>query len=115
MSIQEGSPDWSLLGLGGIENLPAVKWKLLNVGRMSSSKKKQEAGKLKAHLKVWHFSRTPTAHTTQQDSAPDLFFSAPPPPSSFEKNFSVFQDSKSLCRTTVHISALRVVKAVRIP
>ena len=52
VSIQEGSPDWSLLGLEGIENLPAVKWKLPNVGKMSSSKKKQEVEKLKAYLKV---------------------------------------------------------------
>ncbi|MBA7676179.1 hypothetical protein ES703_84420 [subsurface metagenome] len=52
VSIQEGSPDWSLLGLKSVENLPAVKWKLFNAGKMSSSKKKQEVEKLKAYLKV---------------------------------------------------------------
>jgi len=30
VSVKEGNPQWELLGIEGIENLPAVKWKLLN-------------------------------------------------------------------------------------
>lgn len=35
LSAQRGAPDWTLLGLDGVDQLPAVKWKLLNVKRMS--------------------------------------------------------------------------------
>jgi predicted nucleotidyltransferase component of viral defense system len=34
LSVKEGAPKWNLLGLEGVENLPAVKWKLLNIGKM---------------------------------------------------------------------------------
>ena len=34
LSAQRGEPEWSLLGLDGIDQLPAIKWKLLNVKRM---------------------------------------------------------------------------------
>ncbi len=51
-SIQEGNPHWDLLGLSDIGRLPAVRWKLLNVAKMSSSKKKQEVEKLRAYLET---------------------------------------------------------------
>jgi hypothetical protein len=35
LSAQRGEPDWPLLGLDNIEHLPAIKWKMLNVTRMS--------------------------------------------------------------------------------
>ncbi len=35
VSAQRGAPDWTLLGLDGVDQLPAIKWKLLNVRRMS--------------------------------------------------------------------------------
>jgi len=35
VSAQRGVPDWPLLGLDGVDQLPAIKWKLLNVRRMS--------------------------------------------------------------------------------
>lgn len=35
LSAQRGEPDWPLLGLDNVEHLPAIKWKLLNVKRMS--------------------------------------------------------------------------------
>lgn len=51
-SIQEGDPRWDLLGLSDISRLPAVRWKLLNVAKMNSSKKNQEVQKLRAYLEV---------------------------------------------------------------
>ncbi len=51
-SFQEGNPHWDLLGLSDIGRLPAVRWKLLNVAKMSSSKKKQEVEKLRAYLET---------------------------------------------------------------
>ena len=31
ISVKTGKPEWDLLGLTGVEDLPAVKWKLMNI------------------------------------------------------------------------------------
>lgn len=38
LSIKGKAPDWSLLGLPNIADLPAVNWKLHNLGRMSTER-----------------------------------------------------------------------------
>lgn len=38
LSFKNRSPDWSLLGLQGLDQLPAVRWKLQNLGKMSADK-----------------------------------------------------------------------------
>jgi len=38
--------------LKGIEKLPAVRWKLLNVDKMSSAKKEQAVSKLRDYLEL---------------------------------------------------------------
>ena len=52
ISVQNDSPDWDLLELDGIENLPAVKWKLLNAGKMNSVKKKQAVAQLRDYFEL---------------------------------------------------------------
>jgi predicted nucleotidyltransferase component of viral defense system len=52
VSIKEGVPRWRLIGIEGVENLPAVKWKLLNIGRMSPSKHEKAIRKLRAYLGI---------------------------------------------------------------
>jgi len=52
VSVKEGLPQWDLIGIEGVENLPAVKWKLLNIGRMSPSKHKKAVQKLRDYLKI---------------------------------------------------------------
>ncbi len=52
VSVKEGTPRWELIGVEGIENLPAVRWKLLNIGRMSLSKHKRAVRKLRDCLEV---------------------------------------------------------------
>jgi predicted nucleotidyltransferase component of viral defense system len=52
VSVKEGTPRWELIDVEGIENLPAVKWKLLNIGRMSPSKHKKAVHKLRDYLGV---------------------------------------------------------------
>lgn len=37
MSVKARRPRWNLLGVPGVADLPAVRWKLLNLGRMSAS------------------------------------------------------------------------------
>lgn len=38
VSIKEGKPQWDMLEVPGIENLPAVQWKLQNIRRMTPMK-----------------------------------------------------------------------------
>ena len=52
VSVKEGAPKWDLLGLEGVENLPAVKWKLLNIGKMEPSKHRDAVRKLRDYLRV---------------------------------------------------------------
>ena len=52
VSVKEGMPQWDLIGIEGIDNLPAVKWKLLNIGRMSPSKHTKAVRKLRDYLEV---------------------------------------------------------------
>ena len=52
VSVKGGMPRWDLIGIEGVENLPAIKWKLLNIGRMSPSKHKKAIRKLRDYLGV---------------------------------------------------------------
>jgi len=52
ISVQNDSPDWDLLELDGIENLPAVKWKRLKAGKMKSVKKKQAVAQLRDYFEL---------------------------------------------------------------
>jgi len=52
LSVKRGTPAWGLLGLDGIENLPAVKWKIINIKNMSPKKHNEAFEKLKSYLKV---------------------------------------------------------------
>jgi len=49
-SFKRRSPHWSLLNLPGVEALPAVRWKLLNLEHMSEKKHKAALEKLNAVL-----------------------------------------------------------------
>jgi hypothetical protein len=37
VSIKQGTPEWNLLGIPGIENLPALQWKLANIRKMDTA------------------------------------------------------------------------------
>lgn len=39
VSIKHGEPDWALLGLPDLENLPAVRWKLENLTKLDKTKR----------------------------------------------------------------------------
>lgn len=41
LSFKAKKPDWPLLGITGVEHLPAVKWKLLNLNKMPQNKHEQ--------------------------------------------------------------------------
>jgi predicted nucleotidyltransferase component of viral defense system len=50
LSIKRGEPEWQLLGIPGINLLPAIQWKLLNIRKMSSAKRELAYQKLEATL-----------------------------------------------------------------
>lgn len=52
LSIKQGEPNWKLLNLPGIELLPGVRWKLLNLKRVDADKHKQLIERLAAVLNL---------------------------------------------------------------
>ena len=52
VSVKEGEPQFDLLGLPGIENLPGVQWKLQNIRQMAPTKHREALRKLRDYLGV---------------------------------------------------------------
>jgi predicted nucleotidyltransferase component of viral defense system len=46
LSLKRGEPDWALLNLPGVDQLPAVRWKLRNIMEMSASRRAGAVDKL---------------------------------------------------------------------
>jgi len=52
VSFKRGEPDWALLALEGVELLPAVRWKQINLNRMSLAKRQEAVCKLEQVLGI---------------------------------------------------------------
>lgn len=52
LSFKRMEPEWNLLQLDAVEDLPAVKWKQLNLGRMRKKNHKKAVEKLRQHLQI---------------------------------------------------------------
>ncbi len=52
IQLKSGNPDWSLLPIDGIENLPGIQWKLQNINKIPEEKKIEQLSKLKRILEV---------------------------------------------------------------
>lgn len=52
ISVKSGTPEWGLIKLEGIENLPAVKWKIFNIKKMAKAKHGKAIEKLRACLEI---------------------------------------------------------------
>lgn len=50
LSFKGRNPNWDLLGLDGVSELPAIKWKQINLAKMSDEKHKQALEKLEGVL-----------------------------------------------------------------
>lgn len=50
LSIKRGEPQWDLLKIPGIDQLPAVRWKVQNLGKLKPAKREELLTKLKAAL-----------------------------------------------------------------
>jgi predicted nucleotidyltransferase component of viral defense system len=52
LSIKAGNPDWKLIPIAGIDQLPGLKWKSLNIEKMDTGKQKIALDKLKKVLEL---------------------------------------------------------------
>jgi len=52
VSLKARQPKWNSIGIEGIENLPAVQWKLTNVRKISAKKQRELLEKLRRVLKL---------------------------------------------------------------
>jgi predicted nucleic acid-binding OB-fold protein len=50
ITLKEGKPEWGALGIEGIDRLPAVQWKLLNIRKIGAKKRAESLEKLKRIL-----------------------------------------------------------------
>lgn len=50
LSMKAGEPEWGLLGIEGVERLPALQWKLRNIRGMDAGKRAEALDKLKRVL-----------------------------------------------------------------
>lgn len=50
LSIKKGQPDWDLLPVAGIDQLPAIQWKLINIRKMKREKQAVSLQKLQSAL-----------------------------------------------------------------
>lgn len=50
LSLKQGEPRWELLDLPGVQNLPAVRWKLLNLRNMPSQTRQRAIARLEKVL-----------------------------------------------------------------
>ena len=50
LGFKKGNPDWSLLPFENIDQLPSVKWKMLNLDKMSKTQRGEALGKLERSL-----------------------------------------------------------------
>ena len=53
LSFKSGKPNWELAPNNNIANLPAVKWKLININKMNVDKKALAIDKLTEVLTQW--------------------------------------------------------------
>lgn len=52
ISVKLGEPNWKLLNLSGIEHLPSIKWKVINIRKMEQNKHRKQLDSLKKLLEV---------------------------------------------------------------
>lgn len=50
VSIKSGKPEWELLSIDGIDELPGIQWKLRNIKKMPIDKQREQLAELKERL-----------------------------------------------------------------
>ena len=52
LSFQNKNPDWALLDMSDVAELPAVKWKMINLKKMNENRHRADTQKLLAVLRA---------------------------------------------------------------
>ncbi len=52
LSLKNGMPEWNLMDLPNLENLPAIRWKLANIGKITKAKREEQTAMLRDKLKL---------------------------------------------------------------
>jgi hypothetical protein len=52
LGFKQGAPDWDLLGVPGASELPAVRWKQINLDKLSAENRKRLVAQLADVLKL---------------------------------------------------------------
>ena len=52
LSVKEGNPNWKLIPIEGLDKLPGLVWKRLNIGKMDQEKQRKVLEKLKRVLQL---------------------------------------------------------------
>jgi predicted nucleotidyltransferase component of viral defense system len=52
VSINQGKPKWGLIDLDHVQDLPGVKWKLININKMTHEKREEDVNSLRNKLKL---------------------------------------------------------------
>jgi len=52
VSMKEGEPDWDVLGIPHLRELPALQWKLINIRKMPPQKRREALSRLKEALQM---------------------------------------------------------------
>ncbi|MCY4324623.1 MAG: nucleotidyl transferase AbiEii/AbiGii toxin family protein, partial [Betaproteobacteria bacterium] len=50
LGIAQGNPDWDLVDIKNVHDLPALKWKLIKVGNMDAQKRQEQIDALRSIL-----------------------------------------------------------------
>ena len=51
ISLNSCEPNWGLMDIAGVENLPAIKWKLINLMKMDKKKREKQLSSLQTVLR----------------------------------------------------------------
>ena len=52
ISVNQGKPEWGLIKLDHVQDLPGVKWKLININKMTHEKREEDVNNLRNKLKL---------------------------------------------------------------
>jgi hypothetical protein len=67
LGFKQGNPDWSLLPFSSIQDLPAVRWKQINLGKMESPKRQQAIASLQQLFAENPFNPEHTGMTVEKE------------------------------------------------
>jgi len=72
LGFKQGDPDWSLLPFPSVKDLPAVRWKQINLEKMDGAKRQQAIARLQQYFAANPFNPEHTGMTIEKEGAGSL-------------------------------------------